>query len=69
MRFDWGPRGDTELLCGCVHEYIYLLYDRVLQTTGQSQERIDMYSVDYIYRVTVQCGFLRRIFYHWNYWI
>lgn len=43
MRFDWGPRGDTELLRGCVHEYIHFLYDRVLQTTSQGQERIDVY--------------------------
>lgn len=43
MRFDWGPRGDTELLRGCVHEYIHLLYDRALQTTSQGQERIDVY--------------------------
>lgn len=44
MRFDWGPRGDTELLRGCVHEYIHLLYGRVLQTTSQGQERIDIQS-------------------------
>lgn len=43
MRFDGGPRGDTELLRGCVHERIHLLYDRVLQTTSQSQERVDVY--------------------------
>lgn len=43
MRFDWGPRGDTELLRGCVHEYTHLLYGRVLQTTSQGQERIDVY--------------------------
>lgn len=66
MRFDWGPRGDTELLRGCVHEYIHLLYGRVLQTTSQGQERIDVYI--YIFKVTVQCGLLLRIFYHWNYW-
>lgn len=66
MRFDWGPRGDTELLRGCVHEYIHLLYDCVLQTTSQGQERIDVYI--YIFKVTVQCRLLWRIFYHWNYW-
>lgn len=43
MRFDGGPRGDTELLRGCVHEYIHLLYDRVLQRASQSQERVDVY--------------------------
>lgn len=43
MRFDGGPRRDTELLRGCVHEYIHLLYDRVLQTTSQNQERVDVY--------------------------
>lgn len=56
MRFDGGPRGDTELLRGCVHERIHLLYDRVLQTTSQNQERVDVY-ITYIYRVTVQCVF------------
>lgn len=56
MRFDGGPRGDTELLRGCVHEYIHLLYDRVLQTTSQNQERVDVY-ITCIYRVTVQCDF------------
>lgn len=66
MRFDWGPRGDTELLRGCVHECIHFLYGRVLQTTSQGQERIDVYI--YIFKVTVQCRLLWRIFYHWNYW-
>lgn len=50
MRFDWGPRGDTELLRGCVHEYTHLLYDRALQTTSQGQERIDV--CIYIFKVT-----------------
>lgn len=60
MRFDWGPRGDTELLRGCVHEYIHFLYDRALQTTSQGQERIDV--CIYIFKVTVQCRLLWRIF-------
>lgn len=62
MRFDGGPRGDTELLRGCVHECIHLLYDRVLQTTSQNQERVDVYILHvYIQSNCAVRFFLRRI--------